>query len=175
MYIKNLKQQGLIDKLGVSIYDTEEMEYIIDNLSNSIDIVELSFNIFDLKWLKKDLLKKAKLKNIEIAVRSVFLQGLFFTDKLKASKVHNNAYEYIKKLRGLCEIKETTIEQLALSFIKGNEEIDYILIGCENEKQLIKNIRNFDKKINFTKKDKEYICESFGNIEKRIINPRMWK
>jgi aryl-alcohol dehydrogenase-like predicted oxidoreductase len=175
-YLLKLKDKGIIGKIGVSIYDIEEMDYLINNmLKQHVDIIQLPFNIFDLRWIKGDWFKKAKEKGIEISVRSVFLQGLFFLSEKKSFTVHCNTYQYIEKLNTLSKIKNITIEQLALSYVKSIEEIDWILIGCENKMQLTRNIDNFSNEINFSKEDIEYINNNFGCIEKKIIDPRLWK
>ncbi len=173
-YFNLLKENCQIEKLGVSIYDTYELEEIILNFSDYIDVVQIPFNIFDIKWLKYDLLRKAKEKGIEISVRSVFLQGLLFLDKEKANRINPKTYEYINNLRKLSEHKKITIEELAVAFVKNQKNIDYIIIGCENKTQLLSNIKNFNNDIDFSEKDLEFINTEFANIEKEIINPRMW-
>lgn len=173
-YFKNLKRTCVIEKLGVSIYDVGELEYILDNLYTSIDIVQIPFNIFDLRWLKGDLLKRTKEKGIEIAVRSVFLQGLFFINKDSSFKIHPKTYSYITKLSELANSNNTTIEQIALSFVKQQEYVDYMLVGCEDTTQLIDNISNFNKCVELEKEDLDFINQNFGDIEKKIIDPRQW-
>lgn len=173
-YLNELRKKGVVEKLGVSIYDTEELEHILSNYSEDIKFIQLPFNIFDLRWLKNDLLKRAKEKNIEIAARSVFLQGLLFTDKNTASRIHDKAYDYIAELKEFSNNKGFTVEQVAMGFVKQQEHIDYLLIGCENEEQLLKNSEIFNMNIEFSEKDLELINKKFGTIEKKIIDPRQW-
>lgn len=174
LYLQKLINDGIIEKIGVSIYDEEELEYIIKNLSEVIKFVQIPFNIFDLRWLKNDLLKRVKEKNIEIAARSIYLQGLFFVDKDTAYKVHPKAYDYIMKLKNFSSYKGVNLNQLAMSFVKYQPHIDYVLIGCESVDQLLNNIDYFNIDMNFSQKDLKFINESFGTIEKKIIDPRQW-
>lgn len=174
-YLEDIKEKKIIGGIGVSIYDVDELEFIIKNLHEKIDIIQIPFNVFDLRWLKKDLLKKAEEMGIKIAARSVFLQGLFFTSKINAEKIHPNTYGYVNKLKELSDSINLSVEQIAIDFVKVKKEVDFIVIGCETQGQLENNIKNMYKEISFNNKDIEYINKNFNNIEKTIIDPRMWR
>lgn len=174
VYLNDLKRKGFIGKLGISIYDTEELEYILLNLSQNIDFIQIPFNIFDLRWLKNDLLKRVKDKSIEIASRSTFLQGLFFSHKDTASRIHPKAFNYIFKLKNFADWKELLVQDIAVAFVKHQKCIDYILIGCESTEQLLSNIKSFNTSIDFSRKDLEFINKNFGQINRKIIDPRQW-
>ena len=74
--IQNLKKLGLVKKIGISIYSTDELVSILD--SYDIDIVQLPLNIFNREAINNDILKILKSRDIEIHARSCFLQGLLF-------------------------------------------------------------------------------------------------
>ena len=68
------KNKKLINKIGVSVYDVDELEEIID--THQIDIVQLPSNIFDQRFMKSGILARLKSLEVEIHARSTFLQGL---------------------------------------------------------------------------------------------------
>ena len=76
--LDNIKNSGLVKKIGVSVYSNDEIEDLL-NFKN-INLIQLPFNLFDNEYQRKEILEKAKKRNIEIHTRSVFLQGLFFKD-----------------------------------------------------------------------------------------------
>lgn len=168
------KNEGKIDNIGVSIYEVEELKYLIENLYTKVKVVQIPFNVFDLRWLKDGILDKAYEKGIQISVRSVFLQGLFFANKNKADSIHKNCYKYICELKDLCRKKNMDVQRIALDFIKEQKYIDYISIGCDTPEQLIKNVNNFKANTNFNEEDIKYIHRNFENIEDIIIDPRRW-
>ncbi|HDK7167348.1 TPA: aldo/keto reductase [Clostridium botulinum] len=170
----NEKRDGKIENIGISIYEPEELEYIIEYLSEKVDIVQIPLNIFDLRWIKEDLLLKANKCGIKIAARSIYLQGLFFADKYVLQKIHPKAYNYVNTLKELCNKKREYIEQIAMSFVKSVNSVDFILTGCENKNQLTKNIEMFNKGIKFSKDEYEFIFTKFNDIEEKIYDPRMW-
>ena len=68
-----LKKQNKIKKIGVSVYEVEELKKILKVFKP--DIIQIPINILNQNFLKKNFLKKIKKKGIEIHGRSIFLQG----------------------------------------------------------------------------------------------------
>ena len=73
--LDNIKNSGLVKKIGVSVYSNDEIEDLL-NFEN-INLIQLPYNLFDNEYQRKEILEKVKKRNIEIHTRSVFLQGLF--------------------------------------------------------------------------------------------------
>ncbi|MDS1002890.1 aldo/keto reductase [Clostridium sporogenes] len=173
-YLKGLKNEGIIKKIGVSIYDTEELEYIVKNIYDLVDVVQIPFNIFDLRWIQTDLLDKTKNKGIEVAARSAFLQGVLFMNGKEAKKIHPLLEGYLTTLKYFSDNRNMTIGETALTFIKSQNNIDYILVGCESKEQIITNVNNFKANKIFNKTDLRIINDNFLKIENQIIDPRKW-
>ena len=72
--LARLKQQGLVKKIGVSVYNNQQIDYVLDNFS--IDLIQLPINILDQRLINDESLVKLKKHNVEIHARSALLQGL---------------------------------------------------------------------------------------------------
>jgi len=70
--ISCLKIEKIIHRFGVSIYEPDELANIIEKFE--IDIVQAPFNVFDRRIL--GVINQLAALNIELHVRSVFLQGV---------------------------------------------------------------------------------------------------
>ena len=70
--ISSLKIEKIIHRFGVSIYEPDELADIIGKFD--IDIVQAPFNVFDRRIL--GVINQLAAQNIELHVRSVFLQGV---------------------------------------------------------------------------------------------------
>ena len=70
--ISSLKIEKIIHRFGVSIYEPDELADIIGKFD--IDIVQAPFNVFDRRIL--GVIDQLTALNIEVHVRSVFLQGV---------------------------------------------------------------------------------------------------
>ena len=73
-HLKNLKKAGKIKKIGVSVYDNQQLTFVINNFD--VDMVQLPFNIFDRRLINSGMLELLNSKGIEVHARSIFLQGL---------------------------------------------------------------------------------------------------
>ena len=97
-----LKDDGVINKIGVSIYNPDELDDI-EKHGIKIDIVQAPFNILDRRLESSGWLGKLHLAGIEVHTRSVFLQGLL----LQKEKQRN-----IERQRGFLSRLVSTIFSL---------------------------------------------------------------
>ena len=70
--INSLKIKKIIQRFGISIYAPDELEGIIGKFD--IDVVQAPLNVFDRRIL--GVIDQLTARNIEVHVRSVFLQGV---------------------------------------------------------------------------------------------------
>ena len=75
--MKQLKAEGKVEKIGFSLYDINQLQYLLDNRVE-FDILQFPYNLFDRQF--DVYLPQLKQSGVEIHTRSVFLQGLFFKD-----------------------------------------------------------------------------------------------
>lgn len=165
-----LREHGLIKKIGVSIYTNEQLSDLIQN--ESCDIIQIPLNLLDNLTQKGDLLEKAKTAGKEIHVRSVYLQGLFFMDaSLIPGRLHP-LVPYLNQIKCLAEEASISLSSLALQYIVNNPNVDKMLIGVDSVEQLIENVEALstplDKAI-FKEIDKIQVKETL------LLNPVNWK
>lgn len=171
--LKILKEKGLVSKIGVSLYEPDELEQVITN--PNIDVVQIPFNLLDTRWLQNDLLKRTKARGVEIWIRSIFLQGLIFVeDKEKLAQIDVSTGMYLNQLKEIALKKNLTIAELAMNYVKMHTEIDGILTGCETVAQLEENIKLYNKKIYLSQEEYDTIISITKEIPKKIIDPRQW-
>lgn len=162
--LQYLKKKKIIKKIGVSVYNTVELETIINNYD--IDIVNLPISIANRDFLKNNFLKKIKANNIEIHVRSIFLQGLLLN-------YNNIKFKYLMKTNFFQKwdtwLKKNNISALdaCLSFVQNIKEVDKIVVGVDDLTQLKLIYNSFIKK-------KNYNVPNFKSC-KKLINPHKWK
>lgn len=72
--LQTQKQRGLIGKIGVSVYEPDELTALSDRFP--LDIVQIPYNPLDRRLVASGVLQQLKQLATEIHIRSVFLQGL---------------------------------------------------------------------------------------------------
>lgn len=155
-----LKKCQKVKKIGFS-FDTPNEYYSVIEKSFFPDIVQVPFNYFDDRFT--DIIREIKTKECEIHVRSVFLQGLFFTNTSELSPFFDEVKELLDELQ---KDYGTYLAAALLGFVLDNKLVDKVVIGVQNRYQLqnildsmgnVNSLRKLDKKIN-----------------QKILRPSLW-
>ena len=164
-----LKEENKIELTGVSVYTNEQADIVIED--KNIDIIQIPFNLFDNENNRGEMLKKARDKGKIIHTRSVFLQGLFFSDIDDDRKIVKALQNELNFIRALSERKKITLQQLALNYCLQQNYIDQSLIGVDNINQLEQNIKDTDIQIS------DALVAEINQIHIRnseLLNPSLW-
>ncbi len=162
--LEDLKKKKYFQKIGLSIYDTDCLNYMISNFD--LDVVQCPYNILDKRILTTGWFDKLKNRGIETHIRSIFLQGLL-VNKLIYKK------QYFKKWQQKISDWFVWLEKNNIS------PIDYCLsdlLYCDFD-QIIIGINNFDSLkeiINFKKINTNNMLNLKIN-DSELIDPRKWK
>jgi len=165
-----LKLRGIINHIGVSLYNNEDIEAILDD--NTISLVQLPFNLLDNISLRGELISKLKQRGKIVHTRSAFLQGLFFKKLDDTNTIVQNLLFELTFLNNIREKLNCSIEELALGYCLQQENIDNVIIGVDSSSQL-----NYNFKASKFTLDKT-ILNLIDNIKVKnidLLNPTMWK
>lgn len=165
----SLKDEGRIKKIGFSLYNPQQLQYLFDS-NVQFDIIQFPYNIFDRQF--EPWLPKLKKMGVEVHTRSAFLQGLFFKDVNTIEGKLKPMCPYLVQLHDYCKQREITIEQIAFGYVLSNEAVDGALIGVDNHQQLGKNLEV--SRFMLKKEDIDFI-RSIEIKEKELLNPVNWK
>lgn len=154
-----LKETNLVKKIGYSLYNPGELEFLLDK-NFFPDLIQVPYNYFDRRF--EGLLVDLQKKGCEIHVRSVFLQGLFFLDSISLNSYFNEVKPIIKKLQSSVE----NLPAALLNFVINKPFIDKVIIGVETNDQLISNLHGISMN--------EELPELSLIIPEHILNPSTW-
>lgn len=132
--LEMLKDVGLVEKTGVSIYNPEELDEISSNFK--FNIVQFPFNIFDQRMKDSGWLDRLKNMNIEVHVRSVFLQGLLLMPPEKRPHKFNQWESLWTKWDKWLDENQITSLEACLRYVFSLPGIDKIIIGVDSLEQL---------------------------------------
>ena len=163
-----LKQEGKIQKVGFSLYNTELLQYLLDR-KVKFDILQFPYNIFDKQF--ETYMPQLVEQGVEIHTRSAFLQGLFFRDTKTLPEKLKPLKKYLDYLHIYCQNRGLSVEQLALGYVLANPFVKGALIGVDNHEQLESNLKVAS--VELTKEDIEYI-HNIDIIEDWLLNPVNW-
>lgn len=166
-----LKEEGLVENIGVSIYDIKEGEYALQ--TGVVDYIQLPYSILDQRGMRTGFIPKAKNAGIKIFTRSAFLQGLILMDKAKIPEHLSEAVPMIEKYESLVQKYEEDEVRSLIHFVADEADIDYLVFGVEEKQQLEQNIKKFHEKKMPEELMKE-IKKEITNLEQNIIFPSLW-
>ena len=154
------KNNKKVKKIGFS-FDKPEEYYAVIEKSFFPDIVQVPLNYFDDRFA--GIIQELKSKGCEIHVRSVFLQGLFFTNPTQLPSFFNEVKMLIDELQ-----KEhgPFLAAALLQFILNNKFVDKVVIGVQNRFQLQNIFDSLEDASDLSKLD--------NKINHEILQPSLW-
>ena len=164
-YLNECKEYGLVKKVGISVTNVIDLKNILNQFT--FDIVQAPFNIFDRRLIQLNLIDYMKKKNIELHVRSIFLQGLLLMSYDKIPKKFQKWNKFFKKWEDWVIQNNISKIEACVSFAYLTKDISNILIGCQSVKEL-KEILDVNPEKNFDIPG-DLICNDLD-----LINPTEW-
>ena len=163
-FAQNLKRDNIVNKIGYTIYSPNELDRLFYKYKP--DFVQLPYNIFDRRFEVTGWINKLYEEDIEIHIRSIFLQGLLLAN---ISKIPKKFLKY-KKTFNLYEewLCSKNINKLVatLSLFENDNRINKIIVGVQTKNELV-NLYN-------TKPKPLQYPEWMNKINKNLINPKHW-
>lgn len=132
--LQTLKKEGLVEKIGVSVYGLHELEALHDQFA--VDLVQAPFNILDRSLVDSGWAQRLKNNGVEVHTRSAFLQGLLLMPKEKRpSKFERWQNIWLEWDRWLA-LSGLTPLQACLRYANTQDCIDRVVVGVDNVAQL---------------------------------------
>lgn len=163
--LEDLKSNGVVQKIGVSIYSPLELDNVIRIWT--IDLVQAPFNLIDQRLYTSGWLQKLHDAGIEVHTRSVFLQGLLLLPRRDIPAKFDNWSRLWDTWHSWLATHPVSSVHTCLSFVAGFSQIDRIVIGVDSEvhlNQIVDAERNLQS-MNFPVLD----C-----ADEMLINPSNW-
>lgn len=169
-WFSGLKNQGKLDKIGISVYHPKTLQKIMNR--HDLDIVQLPTNLMDQRFKERGLIEKMKNKNVEIHARSLYLQGLLLEQESEVDSFFDPVKSIFKQLDEVCAQHNMSRLQLCLAYGL-HLGVDRLVIGVTSTEQLKEAAVSYDI---IQQKDLSSInFDAFKQNEEKYILPYEWK
>lgn len=161
----DLRDRGLVERVGVSIYRPSQLPAVMQRLSP--DLVQAPMNVFDRRLAVSGWLDRLCGAGTEVHVRSVFLQGLLLMplDRIAARfepwRPTLAAWAAWSAARG---VATTTA---CMSHVLSYPGISHVVVGCDSPEQLREIVRDASAA-------PQTAPDEFAVDDERLINPATW-
>lgn len=132
--LNDLKDRGLVEKVGFSIYGPEELPVLVEQFPP--DLVQAPFSIVDRRLASSGWLDRLSAAGVEVHVRSVFLQGLLLMPAGDRPARFSRWSALLSRWDGWLSERGMTALQASLRFALSYPRIDRVVVGVENRHQL---------------------------------------
>lgn len=166
--MQDLKEMGLVQKIGTSLYSPLELNRFLEKYKP--DIVQTPINVFDQRMIQNGHLQHLNGLGVEIHSRSVFLQGLLLMAPEELPVHFHSIRNLMLRYRETLQKQDINPLNAALTFVYRQPEIDYVIVGVNNQthlKEILEVIQDMDllRHIDFS---------MYAVNEEAIINPSLW-
>ncbi|MDC0999944.1 aldo/keto reductase [Methylophilaceae bacterium] len=172
-----LREESLINQIGVSVQSPDELEYVIQN--KDVSLIQLPFNILDYRWESMiDVIRHERgYRTLIIHARSALLQGLLCSDSIENWLTANikNAVEVISWLKSKYkQYGARSISDLCINFVNSQDWIDSVVIGVDDKKNLFSNLQSISMP-SMSKSIIDEIIASRPCVDSKSLNPVNWR
>lgn len=129
-----LKMQGMTAKVGVSIYQPQELDAITQVFQP--DLVQAPLNILDTGFVSSGWAARLKSAGVEIHLRSAFLQGLLLMPEDARPAKFARWAPLWKLWHGWLQENQLTPLQACLRYSLSVKEADQVIVGVDTAGQL---------------------------------------
>jgi aryl-alcohol dehydrogenase-like predicted oxidoreductase len=132
--LRQLKTMGYVKKIGISIYEPEELDQMLGNMQ--FDIVQAPLSILDRRIVDSGWALRLRAMGIELHTRSAFLQGLLLMEDGKRPEKFERWQSIWIEWRRWLSINHLTPLEACLQYVRSIDQVDRVVIGVDSVAQL---------------------------------------
>jgi len=159
-FLGEMKRQGLTKHIGISVYETNEIE----DLEFELDIVQAPLSYFNTDFLRNEEVVTLTNRGVKFVARSIFHQGTLLNPGSLPEVFTLERDEYQK----FCTENNYSYLQAALSIFDSQSIFTKLVIGVANPKQLTE-IMDCDERPN-----RQAISKIPIKFSRQLVDPRRW-
>lgn len=164
--LRYLQDEGVIKKIGVSIYDPSELDTIFGYVP--LELVQAPLNLVDRRIETSGWIDRLAAAGCEIHVRSVFLQGLLLAERQTIPRNFERWSAMWDRWTHELALRNVSAATACLAYPLSLEKVDKVLVGVNTHKQLQMIIAALTAKLD---------CGDWSFmtcLDESLINPTRW-
>jgi aryl-alcohol dehydrogenase-like predicted oxidoreductase len=132
--LQQVKDEGLVNKIGYSIYSPQPLSVILKCMLP--DLIQSPFNILDRRLVQSGWLNRLVNAGVEVHVRSIFLQGLLLMERTRRPPFFDRWNKLWHRWDTMINESGSNALSLCLGFVNEQRNISRIIVGVENQSHL---------------------------------------
>lgn len=172
--LRELKDEGVIGRLGVSVYSPEEAKAALND--EFIQHLQIPFNLLDHRWEAAGIDRLGVQRtDVVIHARSVLLQGILAAQPEFWPQIAGvDASDFVERLEALArKLGRATRADLCLAYARAKSWIHGLVVGVESAVQLADLLRLFQGQP-LSAGEQEMVKRAFPSAPETLLNPSLW-
>ena len=165
MKLIDLKAANLVQNIGFSVYDLEELKAAMSLFHPNL--IQFPLNPFDQRFFESGILQELHLAGIDTYARSIFMQGILISKKIRNAQYFQKWNDELNAWRVFCANNDLLPYEACMKFITGCNFLTGYTFGVSSLEEL----RQISAA---TKLDGKIDCASFASHDLNLIDPRQW-
>lgn len=161
----HLREQGVVQKIGVSIYDPAELDALCSTYQ--FDLVQAPFNLLDRRLVASGWLDRLADSGTEVHVRSVFLQGLLLMEPSKRPVYFAPWARLWSALESWLDREGLPALHACLMDVWSFPTVSRVIVGVDSLDQLKSILQAIDTGV-------PRRCDQFQADEPALVEPSRW-
>jgi aryl-alcohol dehydrogenase-like predicted oxidoreductase len=133
--LRAARDKGLIERMGVSVYDGEDLRLALDAFSD-LDVIQIPASVVDRRLLDDDRVAELHARGVAIHVRSAYLQGLLLADPEHLPPHFASLAPALVALGDLAQEIGVPITAVLLGFLRDHPLVDGVVVGAVRPDEL---------------------------------------
>ena len=159
------KLRGQVEKIGVSIYDPNDLESIMSRFQ--LDVVQAPINVFDNRLQDSGWLDRLASMGVEIHARSVFLQGVLLSAVAQNNDFFMPWKSTFERWNRFAESSGASALTNCIKHVNSYDKVTFAVVGIDSAQNLSEVFDAFSERPQRIKED------DFG-VDSQLINPASW-
>jgi len=128
--LQQLKRDGLVAKIGVSIYEPAELDALWTHVP--LDIIQAPMSVFDRRMHTSGWLDTVQRHGVELHTRSTFLQGLLLVDAKNLPPQFARWRSLWDRWTCWLEAQGVTPLEMCLGYALSHRSVDRVVVGLDS-------------------------------------------
>jgi aryl-alcohol dehydrogenase-like predicted oxidoreductase len=129
-----LRDRGIVQKIGVSAYTREQLEYCLRRYP--LDLYQVPLSYVDQRLVRSGVLRDLASSGAEIHVRSIFLQGILLAPLQRLPDYFAPWLDKLAQIRSALVAAGAAPGAAALAFVRAKTPASYAIVGATSVPEL---------------------------------------
>ncbi|KRB50984.1 hypothetical protein ASE04_13815 [Rhizobium sp. Root708] len=165
--LQEARQDGLVSRIGISIYDPEQIDLVSHRLD--IGLVQAPLNLLDRRIVDSGKAKQLFERGIELHTRSAFLQGLLLFERDALPPAFKRWSALFDRWYDWLDAEQVAATKASLDFACSFSEVHRVVVGIDAQRQLSMLVAGL------TKPGVNAAWPDLQTTDVDLINPARWK